>query len=116
MRRPRYGGLPGKEKYQPLRTLLDCARFKINLRMTCRASAHSRVMDAPGLWWLAERKGWDDAIAAIASRSCCEPCRTGRQVKVREPRFEQTGGNAPGPLLAAPDPREWKRIVNRHRS
>ena len=115
MRRPRYGWLPGKEDYRPLRTLLDCARFKINLRMTCRACGHARVMDAPGLWWLAERKGWDDAISAIAARCYCEVCWRDRGTMVPGPEIVQTDEHA-DTLLEGPDAREWKRIVNRHRS
>ncbi|QGN54067.1 hypothetical protein [Novosphingobium sp. Gsoil 351] len=115
MRQPRFGWVPGKEDYRPLRTLLDCARFKLNLRMTCRACGHSRVVDAPSLWWLADRKGWDDAIPAIAKRCYCEPCWTERQVKVRGPAIVQTS-DAADDLVQAPDARDWKRVVNRHRS
>ena len=115
MTQPRYGWIPGKEDYKPLRTLLDCARFKLNLRMTCRACGHSTVLDASGLWWLAERKGWDDTIPAIAARCYCEPCWTRRQNKVRGPIIVQTRETA-AMLLPEPDARAWKRIVNRHRN
>ena len=116
MKQPPYGWIPGREKYMPLRTLFDCALYKVNLRVSCKACAHSRVVDAPGLWWLAERKRWDQDIAAFSRRFYCGECWRTRHVVVRNVRVVQSQEEAEGPLLPGPDKREWKARLSRYRA
>lgn len=116
MKEPRYGWIPGKEDWRPLSTLLDCALYAINIRMTCNGCGHSRVMDGPGLWWLAERKGWDQSLHTFGKRCYCGECWRLRYRKQRWPKMEQTKEPAEGALLPSPDQRTWKRVINRQRS
>lgn len=98
-----------------LRTLERCALHKRTLRLSCPACGRSRVMDAAALWWLFRRRGWDDALPAVAKRLCCEACRDGRNRIVR-PRCAVTRDAPEGPQPPDPDPREWRRLVSRYRS
>lgn len=116
MKRPRFGWLPGRDGHLPLRTLFDCALYKINLRLTCRSCGHSTVVDAPGLWWLAERRSWPQAIGEFGHRFYCGPCWRKLGVMVREPDIAATSDAPTGPLLPGPDRRQWKRITSRYRA
>ena len=111
-----YGWVPGKENYRPIRTLFDCALYRLNLRITCLRCKHTAIIDAPGRWWQCEKKGWDDTIRAYSNRLICGQCWRDRGVKVRRPHIEQTNERATEALLNGPDEYEWKRIVNRQRS
>jgi hypothetical protein len=115
-RKPIAGWIPGKENYRPVRNLLDCALFKINLRVTCKRCRHSAVLDAPGHWWQCERTGLDDGVGAFIHRLYCSKCLANERTKVRNPEIEQTHSACDGPLLPSPDEYTWKRIVNRQRS
>jgi hypothetical protein len=111
-----FGWVPGREGYQPFRRLFDCALWKHNLRATCRSCKHTRVLDGPGLWWLAEKRSWDDDLRAFSHRLYCGPCYLTHSLKVRVPMLTPTQDEVKGPLLPGPSHYEWKRIVNRQRS
>ena len=110
-----YGWVPGKERYRAVRYLFDCALYGINLRVTCRCG-HSAVLDGPGRWYQAEKRGWDDDIRLWEKSLYCRRCLKLSAAFVRHPRIAQTVEGATEPLLPRPDPYEWKRIVNRQRS
>lgn len=113
---PPYGWKPGKDGYQPMRTLFDCALYKYNLQVTCRACGHDNILDGPGHWWLCERRKWSDKIDHFLKRCYCSKCWSRERRKVRDPKVVLTHKPVDGPLLPAPDERYWKRIVNRQRS
>lgn len=113
---PVYGWIPGKAHYQPLTHLFHCALYKVNLKVTCRYCKRSVVIDAPGHWWLCERRKWDDSLREFSKRLYCRACHERQGQKVRFPKIEQTDQVQTGPLLAGPDHYTWKRIVNRQRS
>lgn len=111
-----YGWAPGKENYRPIRTLFDCALYKLNLQVTCWQCKHSAIIDAPGHWWRSECSGKDDRLAAFVSHLYCSRCFEKAGVKVREPKVETTTTAVTGALLDGPDHYTWKRIINRQRS
>lgn len=110
-----YGWLPGKEHYRPVRSLFDCALYKINLKAVCWQCRHSSVIDAPGHWWRCQRLGLDDKIKAFHSRLYCSACYGRGKLKVREPTLQQTKEKVQGVLMPGPDEYTWKRIVNAQR-
>jgi len=97
-----------------LRTLEQCALYKRTLRLTCPRCGHVRVLDAVCLWWMFNRRGWDDGLPAVAARLCCAGCR--EQKATARPRV--TVGREPptGAPLPYPDEATWKKLVSRHRS
>lgn len=115
-REPAFGWVPGKEGYLPLRTLFDCALYKINLRATCGVCGRSTVIDAPGHWWRCEQLKKDDNLKAFVERLYCRICWGRSYFKRRPAKVEQTSDPVDGPLLPGPDQYVWKRIVNRQRS
>lgn len=115
-RRAAFGWVPGKENYRSIRTLFDCALYKINLRITCHRCGHSKVIDAPGHWWKCEQRGYDDSIAAFVKRLYCSTCFKKSQSKIRDLRIAQTYDYADGLLLPGPNEYQWKRYVNGQRS
>ena len=112
---PPFGWLPGKEDYKPLKYLFDCARYKINLRITCRTCRNSVVIDAPGHWWACHKTGKEDHIATFVKRLYCKKCKGLSGEKRRHPKVEQTRDPPDGPLLPGPDHYEWKRFVSGQR-
>lgn len=97
-----------------LRTLEQCALHKRTLRLSCPRCDHRSVLDAVCLWWLFNRRGWDDGLNAVAIRLRCARCRD-RGTTTR-PRI--TVGREPptGEPLPYPDEATWKRLVSRYRS
>ena len=112
---PPFGWLPGKDGFKALKWLFDCARFKINLRLTCRHCGNSVVIDAPGYWWDCHQTGKDEHIATFVKRFYCRPCKAASGQKRRNPKVEQTSERPTGPLLPGPDEYEWKRFVSGQR-
>lgn len=115
MKNAPYGWLPGKDHYRPVRTLFDCALFKINLKATCWQCQYGAVIDAPGHWWRCELRGLDDGIRVFHKRLYCSSCFRRGKIKVREPKLEQTYEKFAGVLLPGPDESTLKRIINRQR-
>lgn len=111
-----HGWIPGKEGYRKYQRLFDLALYKRNIRMTCGCCEHSRVIDAPGLWWMFEKRHWNEELRDIGLRFYCGECWKLHRKKVRQPKMEVVEDDAEGPLLPGPDEYEWKRIVNRQRS
>jgi hypothetical protein len=97
-----------------LNTLEQCALHKRTLRLACPRCGHVRVLDAVCLWWMFNRRGWDDDLKVAATRLRCTGCRDpGKSIR---PRI--TVGREPptGEPLPYPDEATWKRLVSRYRS
>lgn len=97
-----------------LRTLEQCALHKRTLRLSCTRCDHVRVIDAVCLWWLFNRRGWDDGLDAVAGHLRCARCHD--DGTTTRPRI--TVGREPptGEALPYPDEATWKRLVSRYRS
>ena len=97
------------EYYDP-RSVFEAAAFQYTLRVTCSGCQHSRVFDPHALWWLFERKGWDQDLKIIPKRFRCQSCTRHRWTFIELTRDEPDEGGPP-----MPDPRRWKRAVSRYR-
>lgn len=98
-----------------LATLQLCALYRRTLRVTCPRCRRERMLDAVGLWWLFERKRWDDRMRNVPRRLRCEPCWKERNGIVR-PRIDVTSLPPEGPQFPYPNERTWRRVVSRFRS
>ena len=92
-------------------TFFECAAFGFAVKATCRGCKHSNSFSPAGLWWLFQRKHWEDEMRGRAgSRFRCVRCGSSgaRLDAVREPPT----------LSKLPDPpeAEWKRACSRYRS
>jgi hypothetical protein len=74
------------EGFKPLNDLFDCARYHINLRVTCRLCGHSTVLDAAGHWWACHKNGKSEQIAAFVRRLYCKTCQAASGEKRRQSR------------------------------
>ena len=98
-----------------LRCLQHCALHRRTIRLTCRRCGRERRLDAAALWWLFERKGWNDALPQAIGRLYCQACAQAGHPRSRF-RFEITRETPDADQPPYPDEREWKRIVSRYRS
>lgn len=98
-----------------LRTLQHCALHRRTITVTCSACQRIYRYDAVALWWMFERKRWDDRLPGALRRLFCGGCRTKTGKKVR-PRFAITRDKPDLGQSTYPDDRTWKQIVSRYRS
>lgn len=103
------------EGYKPLKYMFDCARYHINLRVTCRVCGHSAIIDAAGHWWALQKKGKDDHIGSFVRRLICQNCKVETGKRCRNPKVEQTSEQPAGPLMPGPTEYEWKRFITGQR-
>lgn len=103
------------EGFKALNDLFDCARYHINLRVTCRHCGNSTVLDAAGHWWACHKSGKSEQIEAFVKRLYCKKCIGPSGEKRRHLKVEQTNEPPDGPLLPGPDEYEWKRFVRGQR-
>ena len=90
------------------------ALHRRHLRMTCPRCRQSRILHGVAVWWLFERKSWDDAMGKVAVHFYCAACQK-RGNRVR-PRVEITADDPNASTLPLPDDRTWKRLQSRYRS
>lgn len=90
-------------------TLFEAAAFHKKIRATCKCG-HSSVFDPHALWWLFQRKGWDQRLKVLPGRFRCLRCSSGR---VRVALVEEP---VTIDRLPMPPEHEWKRAVSRFRS
>ncbi|MEO9130047.1 MAG: hypothetical protein ABI240_02435 [Sphingomonas sp.] len=91
-------------------SIFEAAAFHYSVKATCRSCGHGNVFHPHGLWWLFQRKGWDDALRDAPRRFRCIRCgKTGATLALvtDEPTIKR---------LPMPPAHEWKRAVNRFRS
>ena len=100
---------------QRLACLQHCALHRRTITLTCPRCGHVRRFDAVALWWLFERRGWDDRISVVPGRLHCKPCRAESYGRVR-PSLAITREPPDADQPPYPDEREWKRVVSRYRS
>jgi len=99
---------------QRLSCLQLCALYRRTITATCPACGDVRRLDAVALWWLFERRGWDDRLPGAFRRLTCQPCRdNGRKVHRRAEITRDVPDLDQPPY---PDQRTWRRIVSRYRS
>lgn len=103
------------DEWPPLRTLTDLALRFWNVRLTCRRCRHVRVLHGAAVWWLFQRKRWNDDLMDAARHFHCGPCSengAGRQA----PWIDKTRDEPTGEPLPLPSDYEWKKLIARYRS
>jgi hypothetical protein len=103
------------DEWPPLHSLAELALHKWHVKLTCPRCGHQRVMSGAGLWWLFERKRWNNGITEARRRLYCSYCRCADRSKVM-PRIDKTNDAPTGALLPDPPIYEWKKLVARYRS
>lgn len=99
---------------QRLHCLQHCALHRRTILLTCPACRAERRFDAVALWWLFERKRWDDRLPAAYRRFRCAACSAaGRTVR---PRGAITHDRPDARQPPYPDKATWRRLVSRYRS
>jgi hypothetical protein len=98
-----------------INTLTLCALYRKTLKLTCPKCHHARLLDAVTLWWMFERKGWDETLPAALRRFYCDACWR-KKFFVQRAKWEITDLTPTGPQFAYPDERSWKRLIRRYRS
>ena len=101
---------------RPLRHLAECALHHRNLKLVCRRCRHVRILQGHAVWWLFERRHWDDRLDRVARRFWCTRCWLSRKRRQHGPELVVTRDAPTGDPWPLPDEREWKRLVQRYRS
>ena len=104
-----------KWQWPPLRSITDIALHHINLRLTCPACRHERVLSGPAVWWLFHQRRWEDYQDQVPRRFRCTRCWIAARRIVR-PRVLRTMAPETGDPIPLPDEREWKRLGSRYRN
>jgi hypothetical protein len=102
--------------YPPVRHVVECALHRRNIKLTCKRCRYFRIFQPHGLWWLFERRRWDDALQVVPSRFWCSRCAMVAPKKIKNPALELTRDAPTGEPLPMPEERAWKKIVSRYRS
>src|SRR5687767_11075448 len=98
----------------PLRDLFDAAVRHRTVRLTCRRCGHAVSFASPALWWLFERKGWQDRFGQVEKRFHCPPCRD-RHGEVVRPALDLVADPPTDTGLPLPSELDWKRELRRRR-
>ena len=96
--------------------LFEAAAWRSAIKVTCGRCRRSVTFNPHGLWWLFERKGWNDNLRGIAAHLYCKKCRDAFGDRVRGPRIELVKESDDDLCLPLPDHRTWKRALTRFRS
>jgi hypothetical protein len=99
----------------PLRDLFDAAVRHRNVQLSCRRCGHTARFSGPALWWLFERKGWQDRFHEVARRFYCRRCLDRDGTKVRHPRLQLVGEPPTEAHLSLPSELDWRRELRRRR-
>ena len=98
-----------------LRTLQHCALYRRTIRLICPGCRRERRFDAVALWWMFERRGWNDRLPSAYGRLYCDAClvKAGRKIR---PQAEITREQPDAHQPPYHDETTWKRLVSRYRS
>jgi hypothetical protein len=99
----------------PLRDLFDAAVRQYGIKLTCLRCKHVRVFHAHALWYLFERRGWDDRFSEVTRRAICLPCRDKHGATIRFPKLELVREDPTGEPLQLPPREVWRRALSRNR-
>lgn len=96
-------------------SIFECGLWHYAVKPVC-SCGHSSAFDPWGLWWLFERRGWNDHFWAAKGRFWCRMCSGRFKKRVRPVRLDTlkvAGGEL---MFPRPPEREWKKAVRRVRS
>lgn len=95
--------------------IFEAAAWFRAIKPVCRCG-HSASFNPYGIWWLFERRMWDDDLRRARERFWCVRCRERTGSRVRPVGIELVEPRADDIALPMPDEREWKRAVSRFRA
>ena len=98
----------------PIRDLFDAAVRHRTVRLACRRCGHAVSFASPALWWLLERKGWQDRFGQVENRFFCRPCRD-RSGETIRPALGLVTDPPTDTHLSMPSELDWKRELRRRR-
>ena len=93
----------------------DAGLLGYTIELTCPVCRHVHGFNPYALWWLFERRGWDDLMSAVPERFHCVTCRIADSHKVR-PMVRVTDDKPTDETLQRPDGRTWAKSVKRRRT
>lgn len=91
--------------------VFEAAARHETVRVRC-GCGHKALHDPHGLWWLCQRRGWDDGFRALVWRFYCTRCLAALARKVRPAAIDTCRADATI-WLPMPPEREWKRAIRR---
>jgi hypothetical protein len=107
-------GMANLPSAYPLRDLFDAAVRYSAVRLTCPRCRHYLVFRSAALWWLFQRKGWQDRFPNVRRRYFCQTCWKRHGVKIHADialvNEEPTDDSLPLPAEL-----DWKRERRRRR-
>ena len=107
--------MPDLPTAYPLRDLFDAAVRHKTVRLTCIHCRHVTLFASAALWWLFQRKGWQDRFRDVQKRMVCLICLHERGIKVRYPELELVDEPPTETRFPLPSEIEWKRELRRRR-
>ena len=90
-------------------TIFEAAAWHYCVVAICRRCARETVFDPYALWWLFQRKYWNDNLRDATQRFKCKKCGAGAFVTWSKDK-------QPNITLPMPPAQEWKRAINRFRA
>lgn len=96
----------------PIRDLFDAAVRHNTIQVSCRCG-NVGIFDPHALWYLFERRGWNDRLPDVACRMRCLQCYYAK--RKRTPATLELTRVDPTRQLPMPDIIEWKRQLRRRR-
>ena len=98
----------------PLRDLFDAALRYSAVRLTCPRCRHYLVFRSAALWWLFQRKGWQDRFPNVRRRYFCQICWKRQGVKIHAD-IALVNEEPTDDSLPLPSELDWKRERRRRR-
>ncbi|MGQ0278481.1 MULTISPECIES: hypothetical protein [Sphingopyxis] len=95
--------------------LFEAAAWYQAVRPVCRCG-HGASFDPYGLWWLFQRKMWDDDLGRAREKFWCARCKARTGKRIRPVRLDLVEPGKDDIRLPMPDEREWKRALSRFRA
>ena len=105
-------GKMSRELVNPIRDLFDAAVRHNTIKVSCRCG-NVGIFDPHALWWLFERRGWNDRLGDVQRRMRCLQCYAAK--RKRTPAAIELSNENHTRQLPMPDVSEWKRQLRRRR-
>ena len=104
-----------RELVNPIADLFDAAVRHMTVQLRCPRCGWTAHFDPHAMWWLFERKGWNDRISQVVAHFYCDACRARGGAPVR-PRIALLDVSVPiDARLEMPTEQVWKRMLSRRR-
>ena len=101
---------------RPPHCLYEVSVLRYTVTLECNRCSHGRTFDAHALWWLSEKRGWNQVLRSVPERFRCELCEVQSRGAIRRPKLIVTDDDPIDESLRRPPMDEWKHAVRRRRS